>query len=230
MRLNALIAGLIIASGATGIAAAQTMVSTSKDGDPFLTGTPIFADSFEFGNTGEWSSTILDFVTETPYADPEQIEYAGRTFCRDGTCPWGPGMHDGIDFVTAVDLIPFRSACDGTVSSMASFITGAGNRQVNVLIELAGLPGFGLVYAFEPMTQDVGNLQEANIEVEQGEEIAAGDLIGRLVMSPAVGSHVHWGVVSNHQQVCPRPYLADSVESSLLALIREDIPSGQICY
>ena len=64
----------------------------------------------------------------------------------------------------------------------------------------------------------------------QGEIVAAGDLIGRLVMSPAVGSHVHWGVVSNHQQVCPRPYLSDSVESSLLALIREDVPSGEICY
>ena len=230
MRLSPLVAGLILASGGTGIAAAQAGAVNSSFDDPFLAGTPIFADGFEFGNTCEWSSTVLVFVTETPYFDPNQIEYAGRTFCRDGTCPWGPGMHDGIDFVTDVDLIPFRSACRGTVSMVDSFITGAGNRQVNVLIELDGLPGFGLVYAFEPMTQDAGNLQEANIEVDQGDEVAAGELIGRLVMSPAVGSHVHWGVVSNHQQVCPRPFLAGSVESSLLALIREDSPSGEICY
>lgn len=230
MRLTMFVAGLIIASGVAGVASAQAVLSDVGFSDTHLAISPIFADGFEFGNTGEWSSTMLIFVTETPYFDPGQIEYAGRTFCRDGTCPWGPGMHDGVDYVTGIDLIPFRSACKGTVSSVASFITGAGNRQVNVLIELEGLPGFGLVYAFEPMTQDIGNQQDSNIEVEQGDEVAAGDLIGRLVMSPAVGSHVHWGVVSNHHQVCPRPYLSDAVESSLLALIQEDMPYGEICY
>ena len=165
MRLIMFVVGLTVASGGAGAAFAQSEWGNSNFGDPHLASSSIFADGFEFGNTGEWSSTALIFVTATPYFDPDQIEYAGRTFCRDGMCPWGPGMHDGVDFVTGVDLIPFRSACAGTVSSIASFITGAGNRQVNVLIELEGLTGFGLVYAFEPMTQDIANRQEANIEV-----------------------------------------------------------------
>jgi murein DD-endopeptidase MepM/ murein hydrolase activator NlpD len=190
----------------------------------------MFADGFEFGSTSEWSSTVMVFVTVTPYSDPDQIEYAGRTYCEDGSCPWGPGKHDGIDFVTGTDLVPFRAACSGTVAAVDSFVTGFGNRQVTVIIELEDMTGFGLVYAFEPMIPDIAGQQEANIEVEEGDEVVAGDLLGRLVMIPAVGSHVHWGVVSNHQQVCPRPFLTDGVESALLDLIREDVPTGEICY
>jgi hypothetical protein len=229
--------GVSAPSGAKGVLflAFPSMVEASGSlishfDDLYLVSTPIFADGFELGNTAEWTSTVMVFVTEAPYFDADQIEYAGRTFCEDGSCPWGPGMHDGVDFVTDTDLVPFRSSCNGAVSMVDSFVTGFGHRQVNVIIELEGNPGFGLVYAFEPMIQDLGDHQEANIVVSQGDEISAGDLIGRLVMSPAVGSHVHWGVLANHQQVCPRPYLADAVESSLLDLIREDEPAGEICY
>lgn len=203
---------------------------TAHFDDLYVGETPIFADGFESGGTDRWSLTKLVFVTSVPYYDSSDIEYAGRTFCTDGTCPWGPGMHDGIDFVTASNLVPFRAACDGTVTMVDSFITGAGNRQVNVLIELTGTPSFGLVYAFEPMTQDPADQQKANIEVQVGSMVAAGDLVGRLVMSPAVGSHVHWGVVANHQQVCPEFHLSDDVRGILLALVQSDVPSGQLCY
>jgi murein DD-endopeptidase MepM/ murein hydrolase activator NlpD len=203
---------------------------TAHFDDLYLRREVIFTDGFESGGTDEWSTTVMAFVTQVPYYDSGDIEYAGRTFCTDGNCPWGPGMHDGIDFVTGTSLVPFRAACDGTVTMVDSFVTGMGNRQVNVLIELSGSSGFGLVYAFEPMTSDPADLQEANIEVQVGSEVSAGDLLGRLVMAPAVGSHVHWGVVANHQQVCPKPHLTTAVESALLALVHEDEPTGKLCY
>jgi hypothetical protein len=203
---------------------------TAHFDDLYVRRTPLFADGFESGGTGNWSTTVMAFVTGLPYFDSSDIEYAGRTFCTDGNCPWGPGMHDGIDFVTATTLVPFRAACDGSVTMVDSFVTAMGNRQVNVIIELADSPGFGLVYAFEPMTPDLANLQEANIEVQVGSQVAVGDLLGRLVMAPAVGSHVHWGVVRDHQQVCPNPHLSAAVRSALLALVQEDEPTGRLCY
>lgn len=192
--------------------------------------TPVFADDFESGGTEAWSATVMPFVTVTPYYDWADIEIVGRVYCVSGNCPWGSGYHDGIDYVTANNLVPFRAACDGVVTMVDSFITGAGNRQVNVLMELENGKGFGLVYAFEPMTPDAANQQDANIFVQVGSQLAAGDLIGNLVRAPAVGSHVHWGVVANYTQVCPLPFLSDTVHTDLLDLIRRDTPGGEICY
>jgi murein DD-endopeptidase MepM/ murein hydrolase activator NlpD len=172
----------------------------------------------------------MPFVTAPPYDDWADIEIVGRVYCIDGSCPWGSGYHDGIDYVSATNLVPFRSACDGVVTSVDSFITGAGNRQVNVLVLLSEQSSFGLVYAFEPMTPDAANQQIANIFVQVGQQLSAGDLIGNLVRAPALGSHVHWGVVANHTQVCPLPFLSDAVETDLLGLIHRDTPGGQICY
>ena len=198
--------------------------------DSFVRETPIFADGFEGGGLDEWSGLLYEFVTATPYGNPNDIELVSRVFCVDGGCPWGNGYHDGIDFVTATDLVPFYAACDGVVSMIATFITGAGNRQVNLIVELADSPGFGLVYAFEPMTPDPGDVQEANIVVNVGDPVASGQLIGRLVRAPAVGSHVHWGVFVDFQQVCPAPLLTPAVSSALLDLIHRDWPGWLMCY
>lgn len=196
----------------------------------YFAGEPIFGDGFETGDTLVWSATNPPFVTTTPYFDSNGIELVGRVFCVTGDCPWGSGYHDGLDFVTASNLVPFRAACDGEVTAVESFITGAGNRQVNVIVELSNQPSFGLVYAFEPMTPDAGNQQDANIFVQVGTQLSAGDLIGNLVMAPAVGSHVHWGVLTNYQQVCPKHYLTSSTYNSLMDLIQRDTPGGEMCY
>ena len=50
-----------------------------------------------------------------------------------------------------------------------------------MLVLLTDGSSFGLVYAFEPMTPDVANQQIANIFVQAGDQLAAGDLIGNLV-------------------------------------------------
>jgi hypothetical protein len=196
----------------------------------FVRETPLFADGFEGGGFDAWSGLLYGFVTTTPYDNPSDIELVTRVFCVDGGCPWGDGYHDGIDFVTATNLVPFFAACDGEVTMVDSFITGAGNRQVNVILELVDTPGYGLVYAFEPMTPDAAGQQEANIVVQEGDLLTAGQLIGNLVRAPAVGSHVHWGVVAEHQQVCPEPFLAPAVSMALLDLIHRDWPGWLICY
>jgi len=195
---------------------------------------PIFSDGFETGDTSAWSNGEIAFVTTTPYYSATDISWLGRVFCQSGDCPWDPPdqLHDGIDFMPVADLVPFRSACDGTVSWVDLFFnTGNGLYQGNVLIECSADPTGGLIYAFEPMSPDinVGNLQIANITVTDGDPVAAGDLIGNLVISEP-GSHLHWGVVSDFTQVCPVPHLTPAVAADLLTLIRRDHPTWEICH
>jgi hypothetical protein len=128
--------------------------------------------------------------------------------------------------------VGFRSGCDGTASSVELYFNpGNGFYQDNVLLECSADPTGGLVYAFEPMSSDigVGNLQMAHIAVNVGDPVSAGDHIGDLVVTgPA--SHLHWGVISEFTQVCPEPHLYPPVAVDLLTLIQRDNPTRNICH
>ncbi len=200
----------------------------------------LFADGFESSDVAAWSNSVgfvpppVEFVTEIPYFNEEDILEVGRVFCQSGACPWNPPsqLHDGIDFMPIQDGVAFHSVCDGTVDAVDLFLnTGNGFYQVNVIINCTADPVGGLVYAFEPMSPNltIGNSQLSQIFVASGAPVAAGDVIGHLwTTGPA--SHLHWGVTSEFTQVCPQPHLDSAVNDELLALIQRDHPTWDMCY
>jgi hypothetical protein len=194
----------------------------------------IFHNGFETGDRWDWSTSVETVVMATPYVDQADIDQVSRVFCQSGNCPWNPPtqLHDGIDLAPAYDLVPFQSGLAGVVIGIDPYFnTGNGNWQVNLTIEYLYERSYRLNYAFEPMSPltTVRDQQLAEIVVQVGQQVAPGDLIGRLVAANP-GAHVHWGFFEGWWQVCPEPYLSDAVRTDLLNLIQQDHPSWNICH
>jgi hypothetical protein len=194
----------------------------------------IFHNGFETGDCWDWSTSVQQVVTATPYVDSADIDQVSRVFCQSGNCPWDPPTqpHDGIDFAPVADLIPFQSGFAGVVIGIDPYFNpGNGNWQVNLMIEYQHERSYRIGYAFEPMSPSptVRDQQLAAIDVQVGQQVAAGDLLGRLVAAEP-GAHVHWGFFVGWWQVCPERYLSDSVRTDLLDLIRQDHPTWDICH
>ncbi len=194
-----------------------------------------YADGFERGDTSAWSGRVPGIVTMLPYADGSEVDSISRVFCKSGHCPWNPPdqLHDGIDIHPLVDLATFQAVCDGTVESIDMFQNpGNGKYQVNVLVSYAYDQTHLVIYAFEPFSGDpaVGNLQLANIAVDVGTEVFAGDIIGDLVRDDPQAAHVHWGFAINPGQICVDPYLSDAVRDDLLDLVRVAHPDWNLCH
>lgn len=194
----------------------------------------IFHDGFETGDCWNWSTSVQSVVVATPYVDPAHIDQVSRVFCQSGNCPWDPPTqpHDGIDFAPVSDLISFQSGFPGVVFEINPYFnTGNGFWQVNVMIEYLYERSYRLGYAFEPMSPSdaVRDQQLAEILVQVGQQVAPGDLLGRLVAAEP-GAHVHWGFFVGWWQVCPDPYLSESVRTDLLDLIHQDHPTWNICH
>lgn len=202
--------------------------------DQLLLKRAIFYDGFESGDLWWWSTSVQQVVFATPWVDPADIADISRVFCQSGNCPWVPpdAVHDGIDIAPVGDLVPFQSGVDGVVTWIDEYFNpGNGYWQINVLIEYGHERTYRLNYAFEPMSADVAvkDQQLAEIVVQEGQQVAAGQPIGRLVAAGA-DAHVHWGFIERWQQVCPDPFLAAGARADLLAKIHENHPGWNICY
>jgi murein DD-endopeptidase MepM/ murein hydrolase activator NlpD len=196
-------------------------------------GTPIFADGFEAGNLKPWSRTNQPIIVVPPYADQTEMAGLWWPFCDSGSCPWFPPTqtHDGIDFTPNQDLAVFQAVAPGEVTYVDPYFnTGNGFWQVNVTVEYAHDTIHGLNYAFEPISASEADrdLQLANIDVEVGDVVAPGDIIGRLVQAHP-NAHLHFGLFKNWNQVCPEPVMSDEVKNELTDLIQRDNPTWKIC-
>jgi hypothetical protein len=194
----------------------------------------IFHNGFETGDCWNWSTSVQPVVVATPYVDQADIDQVSRVFCQSGNCPWNPPtqLHDGIDFAPVSDLIPFQSGFAGVVTRIDEYLNpGNGNWQINVEIEYLYERSYRLGYAFEPMSPDaaIKDQQLAEIVVQLDQQVAPGDLIGRLVAADP-DAHVHWGFLERWQQICPDPYLSPYVRTDLLDLIHQDHPTWDICH
>ncbi len=202
--------------------------------DQLLFKRAIFHDDFESGDFWWWSTSAQQVVVATPWVDPADVADISRVFCDSGNCPWIPpdALHDGIDIAPVADLVSFQSGFGGVVTWIAEYFNpGNGYWQINVLIEYGHERTYRLNYAFEPMSSDVAvkDQQLAEIVVQEGQQVAAGQLIGRLVTG-GPDAHVHWGFIERWQQVCPDPFLTEGVRADLLAKIHESHPGWNICY
>ena len=197
-----------------------------------------FTDDFETGDSSAWSQTVPAVITARPVVDASKILNISRVFCKSGFCPWPGdpyGAHDGLDFTPTEDLVAFQASCDGEVFSVDPFLNvHNGLYQVNVGIACSRDATHGVVYAFEPFTdrESDRDLQLANIAVEVGDPVAAGDLIGHLVRAEPAGAHVHYGVflMGPIGQICPAPLFSPAVSEQLLDIIHIDHPDWGFCH
>lgn len=192
--------------------------------DLYFRNTPLFADGFESGDLTAWSSTTQPILTVPPYVDQSQIAGLFWPYCDSGDCPSPLQTHDGLDFTPNEDLVPFQASAPGEVYDVALFEnTGNGFWQVNVMVSCSPDNAYGLIYAFEPMTssQTDGEWQLANIDVQIGQIVAPGDVIGRLFQGQSY-AHVHFGIWENWQQTCPEPFLSTPIRTELRDLIQSE--------
>lgn len=165
----------------------------------------------------------------TPYVNSADFGPVREMFSSTANAPWG-FVHGGLDFFPTGSLKPFQAAAAGKVSRIQLWANDkSGNWQVNVSIEIA--PGTSIEYAFEPFTasQSDGKTQRDNILVTQGQMVAAGDLIGRLVMINN-GSHVDFSFRKNGVFTCPETYFTPQARESVLGIIRKANPTWKMCY
>lgn len=194
----------------------------------------VYSDGFEAGSSWEWTTTLQTLLVATPYRNLADIDHVSGVFCMAAPCPWDPPdrLHDGIDFHPVADLVPFQAGCAGVVAVVDAFLNPAnGYYQVNVILRCANDPRYGLVYAFEPISAQVADrdLQLANIFVQVGSPVAAGDLVGNLLRVDLAAAHVHFGFLDRWEQVCPDPFISDPVRTEILDLIHQDHPTWGIC-
>jgi murein DD-endopeptidase MepM/ murein hydrolase activator NlpD len=130
---------------------------------------------------------------------------------------WGYGdhggeFHNGIDFGcnTSVNIIAW---CDMIVEDVKMFLNeGAGLWQTNV--ELKFNDRFSFTCAFESwaLNETYGNIQRNAINVEAGDTISSGEVLGTLLYHGS-GTHIHFGMHDMNLPVCPYHYYSETAKS-----------------
>jgi len=130
---------------------------------------------------------------------------------------WGYGnqsgdFHNGIDFGcnASVNIIAW---CDMTVVDIDTFYNDAGGHwQTNVFLEFN--KRFEFCCAFEPwaLNETFANIQRDAINVEEGEIIAKGEVLGELLYQGS-GTHIHFGMYDMGESVCAYHYYSNTAKS-----------------
>lgn len=170
-----------------------------------------------------------DFFMITPFINISDMAPINEAFSVDSNCPWG-FEHRGIDFFSDKNLAPFQAVCPGEIKTVHLWQNdGNGNWQVN--LELQYNATFSVTYAFEPMTSDPahGQAQLDNILVNEQQEVARGEIIGNLFYGTS-GTHVHFGVKHNNNDICPETYFTQAARDSIMLLIHQQWPGANMCY
>ncbi|MHA2068701.1 MAG: hypothetical protein ACXABY_30425, partial [Candidatus Thorarchaeota archaeon] len=86
-------------------------------------------------------------------------------------------------------------------------------------------------YGFEGDSADVAvRAQQASmLDVEIGDWVAKGDQIGRF-LRPTEYDHIHFGVYSNNQAICPRLVMGETDYNEIRSLIDTFHPDWELCY
>jgi len=189
--------------------------------------------SGEFGvlvQPGNTDKTYANLSMITPYVNENDISRIGP-FGDNENNPWG-FRHQGINFMTDLDLIPIQAVTDGIIEKLDS---SKENEQQGWHTELCiNHRPFLVCYNFETFSADDsdGQKQSANIFVKNGDIIKQGDLIGKLVHR-GDGAHVDLGILQmdiSGERICPEPYFTEEARTSILRLLHKDHPDWNMCY
>lgn len=120
--------------------------------------------------------------------------------------------HNGIDFGIN-DTTIIVAACDAYVSyvHLNWYNEKGGHWQSNVNLRLN--KHWTISMPFESWTTDesLGQLQANEINVETGQYIKKGDVIGNLLCH-GESAHLHFGLIYNDLEVCPYQYFNETAQ------------------
>lgn len=168
----------------------------------------------------------------TPYVNESDVSSINEAFGLDAaTAAWG-FVHNGVDFMTATDLVEFRAAADGIVSYSKFHNDKNGMWQVNMAIDHNP---WSIQYAWEfsSTSESDADRQISEIAIASGQTVKQGDSLGKLY-NPKLEGHIHLGVsndlINTENAICPEPYFTDEAKDSVYRIIQEDHPAWQMCY
>lgn len=157
-------------------------------------------------------------ISSVPWVDDSDVSFY-RRFEPD---------HGGVDLMADRE-ITVLAACDGTFRKELYYHPTSQRWQVNCDIEAGGRV---LECFFEPgnqVSEATGREQFATL-VDDGTEVRAGDVLGRLLLAPgSEGAILHFGVRNGSEFECPLGYCTDQVKEQLQALARRDHPGWEVC-
>jgi hypothetical protein len=170
-----------------------------------------------------------DIVLISPYVNYEDMAYIHKGFGCSVTSPWAD--HSGLDIVPAGDLMPFRAMASGKVVEVLSTRHEPDNNWITSVVVKYNAT-YRVLYAFENLTPEDSDLavQLANLNVEPGQLIAQGEILGRLHTVGGTYYHVHVSLIRDGERVCPEPYLVEEAREGLNNLIHVNYPDLQMCY
>jgi len=174
-------------------------------------------------------SSDSGFTLITPYVNESDISSINEAYSKDPNNPYWGFTHQGVDFMTTKDLVPFQATASGTISTV-TFAKEDGPMGWHVGFCIQYDETYGACYNFETFSQAeaTGQKQMDNIFVQEGDILEQGDLIGNLVLGQG-GTHVDFGVNVPGDRICPEPFFTEDAKASVLRLIQKDHPSWPIC-
>jgi probable HAF family extracellular repeat protein len=134
--------------------------------------------------------------------------------------------HIGIDFRLETDGVEIIAPCGGVVTEINKS-PNPKNTYAMFSVTIRYNADWNMLIVFEPDTPVQADVdrQESEIDVNLGDIVAQGDVLGRLVVSdPGVPDwypHTHWTIFRNDvetEHVCPADYLTTEAETALMSL------------
>ncbi|NHJ88051.1 MAG: M23 family metallopeptidase [Asgard group archaeon] len=153
-----------------------------------------------------WDSTAP--AISFPVANPDVIHILGGY----GTTDEG-WFHNGIDYGcnASVDIIAW---CELRVTYINTWYNDKGGHwQTNVNCRYNTRYSFEVPFESWALNETYANLQRAEINVEVGQIIPQGYVIGKLLYHGS-GTHIHFGMKEDGQNICP--YLFFSTDCKVL--------------
>lgn len=179
-----------------------------------------------FDNEGRYDSSNLNYMGVI-YSNRSDILNWNGGYSESTNCPWGR-VHNGLDFAFRNDT-DVIAAAPGIVEAIElSFLVNGTVYKVAVLIRFNS--SLMIEYGFEGFSEDVEvrAQQVAMLDIEEGDWVAKGDVIGQFLQGGG-GDHIHFGIYVG-EATCPVPFFSPDAYAELMELVHSFQPTWNLCY
>ena len=136
--------------------------------------------------------------------------------------------HNGIDFGFN-DTTQILAPCAAHVMDVKFWYNDKGGHwQTNVRLQLNQQWMQEIVFESWATNQSLGQQQADAIVVKQGDKLQQGQVIGNL-LSQGTGCHIHFGLLSNNNAVCPYSYFSPQAKAAFDGYFTKYNSTASVC-